>query len=528
MMHNVYDIIFDSNSERLQEAVLEAEKVICAQLIYSEKLQDYVPTQLSIKHFSNQFFAAFYDGISHFRNQREACNVQKIVAFIRSDHRYTGLNRDEIDAYAEIIKSCPSYSFSVSEFDDVISFLTTVYLKRRVEASENNKKSALEQFKTQGNPSTLAIQKWLYTTQAELLSEIESVVHSQQLLQSLDFKNLPAEKTEKNWVVEGLIQKSIVTSLYGHGGVGKSLLMLQLAASIALGGQWLGKYSTQLGKVMAIMCEDDEEELANRMRDIARHLKTSLNVFNDYLKLISRVGERNALIEFQHNGIGKPTPLFYKILNEAKAFRADVIVIDTAADTFPGNENDRSQVSQYVKNCLGRLAIETGSAVILCGHPSKSTESLYAGSTAWNASVRHRMSFKAESGTDVRILKVEKSNYGETGLEIRMMYQDGVFTETDEISGNMINNNQLVLKELGILIDLGNRPTMAPNSPNNAAKLLKHRIQHLNYNNIQDILIKCQALGEAVLIEVRKENRHIGKMIAPKNHPVVTASSAPC
>ena len=60
----------------------------------------------------------------------------------------------------------------------------------------------------------------------------------------------------------------VVTGLYGDGGVGKTLLALQLQASMALGRKWLG-VEVEQGKSLGVYCEDDKDELHRRRDDIA-------------------------------------------------------------------------------------------------------------------------------------------------------------------------------------------------------------------------------------------------------------------
>jgi RecA-family ATPase len=110
-------------------------------------------------------------------------------------------------------------------------------------------------------------------------------------------------------------------------------------------------------------------------------------------------------------------------------------VIESAADVFAGNENDWSQVRQFV-GLLRRLAITSGAAVLLISHPSlsgMSTGTGTSGLTGWNNSVRSRLYFTSpktrngdEPDNDVRELKVMKSNYGPAGETVRLRWQRGV------------------------------------------------------------------------------------------------------
>ncbi len=68
--------------------------------------------------------------------------------------------------------------------------------------------------------------------------------------------------------------------------------------------------------------------------------------FSDFaaMRWTSAVGEDNVLMRFDRDGALSLTDMFYEIEQAATDHRASLIVIDTAVDTFGGNENDRSQV----------------------------------------------------------------------------------------------------------------------------------------------------------------------------------------
>ena len=49
-----------------------------------------------------------------------------------------------------------------------------------------------------------------------------------------------------------------------------------------------------------------------------------------------------------------------------------MLTVDTAADTFGGNEIDRQQVRRYIQGCLTSLSLEFDLALALLAHPSAS------------------------------------------------------------------------------------------------------------------------------------------------------------
>lgn len=161
-----------------------------------------------------------------------------------------------------------------------------------------------------------------------------------------------------------------------------------------------------------------------------------------FLLVDSCAGEDNVLMGFDKSG-GTTTERFNMLLEAALGFEPTLIVLDTAADIFDGNENDRGQVRRFMSEVCTRLAIETGAAVVLCAHPSRTgIAEGDGGSTAWSNSARSRLQFRRDMQADngerkepdreVRILEVKKSNHGPTGDAIRVRWVDGVFVAEEE------------------------------------------------------------------------------------------------
>jgi len=136
---------------------------------------------------------------------------------------------------------------------------------------------------------------------------------------------------------------------------------------------------------------------------------------------------------------GRPqtTAVFNELLAETNEFAPTLVILETAADLFGGNENDRGQVRQFLANCCAKIAMESGAAVLICAHPSvaglKSGEGS-GGSTAWNNTLRSRLWLRRdldnhdeEADTDVRILELKKANLAQRGTMLRLRWVDGVF-----------------------------------------------------------------------------------------------------
>lgn len=172
----------------------------------------------------------------------------------------------------------------------------------------------------------------------------------------------------REWLAHDLIPMGTVTLLSGDGGTGKSLLALQLAAAVASGRPWLGR-PVQEGSAIYMSAEDDKDELHRRLDNIRRETCATWPALGG-LTLLSRAGE-DALLAFEEATSLKPTGLFAEIDKRARDEKPALIVLDTLADVYPANENDRAKVRQFV-GLLRKLAIRHRCAVLLLAHPSLS------------------------------------------------------------------------------------------------------------------------------------------------------------
>ena len=255
---------------------------------------------------------------------------------------------------------------------------------------------------------------------------------------SLHGKDVPP----REWLVRDLIPGKTVTMLSGDGGTGKSMVALQLACAVATEARWLGR-GVAHGRVLFISAEDDEDELHRRLDSIVQAEGGSFEALED-LTLRSLAGE-DALLAMTDPGgrVLTPSALYAEIERFIEQDRPALVVLDTLADLFPGNENDRTQVRQFI-GLLRGLAIRHDCAVVLLAHPSLSgmnSGSGMSGSTGWNNSVRSRLYLERvkqgddEPDPDARVLRTMKANYGPVGGEIALTWRNGVFVADEPETG---------------------------------------------------------------------------------------------
>lgn len=238
---------------------------------------------------------------------------------------------------------------------------------------------------------------------------------------------------ERQWLVSEMIPAGKVTLLSGDGGTGKSLIALQLCVAVVTGRHWLGLQPAS-GCALFVTAEDDKDEVHRRLHHIVAAEGLDLGEVEN-LTILSLAGRDALLATPGPDGLLHPTSLFAGLQTRLVQHPVTLLVLDTLADLFGGNENARSEARQFVQLLVG-LALHCECTVLLLAHPSLSglaSGSGTSGSTAWNNSVRSRLyldkvkSSDAEPDADARVLRVMKSNYGPVDKELSIRWQQGVF-----------------------------------------------------------------------------------------------------
>ena len=298
----------------------------------------------------------------------------------------------------------------------------------------------------------------------------------------------------REWAIDYWLGMRHVTLLSGLGGIGKSLLAQQIGSAIALGVPFIDTIS-RARNVLLWAAEDDEEELTRRQQSIATSMGRSLADFAGKLIVESFDGRDCTLAAVTHGDFGV-TALIEELRQQVNDYRADVAILDNIARLFGGNENDRHQVTRFVAELVGATA-ERGAAVLLLGHPGRSTGSEFSGSSAWENTVRARLWLSdklpdqqrdpdTEPAEGVRYLSRRKSNYSARDLRT-FHYQAGIFvpepSEMASAGGGLTDSirrakaDRVALEAFRKLVAMGQVPTDGSSSSNYLPKaVVEYRI----------------------------------------------------
>jgi RecA-family ATPase len=332
----------------------------------------------------------------------------------------------------------------------------------------------------------------------------------------VDWCGLPAPR--RQWCVDGFIPHANVTMLSGDGGLGKTLIAMQLQVAAALGLPWLGIQLEPI-KSLGLYCEDDDDELHRRMADIAAHYSHELDALGD-VHLASRVGAENLLVHFDKNDVGHTTALYSDLEMEALDRDVRLIVLDSLHDVFAGNEIVRTHARQFIGH-LRRLALRIHGAVLLNAHPSLAglnSGTGTSGSTAWNNAVRSRLYLTKPTEDDdngMRVLKNLKSNYAALGNSIEVKWQDGVFIRNKSDGDPYGQTAQIFLTCLDKITTEGRHVSDKKNAVNYAPRMFARTPQAKGFSiqKLERAMEELFSTNKICVGLVQKQNRHTVEVI---------------
>ncbi|NLP62093.1 AAA family ATPase [Paraburkholderia sacchari] len=220
------------------------------------------------------------------------------------------------------------------------------------------------------------------------------------------------------WLIDGLIEQSSMTMLFGPSASGKSFVALDWAAHIAAGIDWCD-HEVEQGAVFYICAEGVSgfrrrlkawSEINNvslkgvplYIRDVPTHLMDSENV-GELAEQIGTISRQMSI-----------TPKF--------------IVIDTLARNFGGgDENSGRDVGQLVNYLDEYLKINFGVAIMIVHHSGHSASDRARGSSALKAAMDQE--YSVEKKGDRRILKCTKMKDGKDDFEFHFDIENHQFSE---------------------------------------------------------------------------------------------------
>lgn len=159
------------------------------------------------------------------------------------------------------------------------------------------------------------------------------------------------------WIIKGVLPRAELAVVYGESGSGKSFAVLDMVAAVARGIPWRGHKVTK-GRVVYICAEGAG---GFRKRVIAYAARQGISLVDIELFVIPNAP--NLLLKEEALELTKAIV--------AAVGKADIVVIDTLAQTTPGgNENAGEDMGKALSHCKG-IHRGTKALVLLVHHSGK-------------------------------------------------------------------------------------------------------------------------------------------------------------
>lgn len=164
-------------------------------------------------------------------------------------------------------------------------------------------------------------------------------------------------------VIKGILRMGHKAILTGGSKTGKTFLLLELAAALASGGEWLG-FECRKSRVLYVNFEIDEASIAGRLKALSDASEFSVHKLTDEIKFCNLKGKAKELKE-----------LTGQIIVTAKACGSEFIIIDPIYKIMMGDENNATDMGKFC-NEFDRISRETGAAIFYCHHHSKGAQGM--------------------------------------------------------------------------------------------------------------------------------------------------------
>lgn len=264
-----------------------------------------------------------------------------------------------------------------------------------------------------GQPVTLAtVKKWAQEQGLTMASpadfadlvkkpgedEASSEVPRYPIMMAGDVASLPPPE----WLVEDVIPKADLVVLYGPPGSGKSFVALDIAASIARGEEWRGRW-VQRGRVLYIAAEGGG--------GYGKRIKA----------YCSRAGISSSELDL---GVITVAPDFLDGDSVRDLIRAahaagpwTLVVVDTLAQVTPGgNENSAEDMGKAIAHAKTIRQV-LGATVVLVHHSGKDATKGARGWSGLKGAADAEIEIQREEDDPVRQILVRKQKDGEDGAK---------------------------------------------------------------------------------------------------------------
>jgi KaiC/GvpD/RAD55 family RecA-like ATPase len=202
------------------------------------------------------------------------------------------------------------------------------------------------------------------------------------LYSTSELLNLPAP----TWLIDGHLPAGGLVGLYGPPGVGKSFVAIDIAMTVATGLQWLGTHDVERGPVVYVSAEGGA--------GIGKRVLAWLHSKSEDPK---RANVAWLIESIPINADSEQMAiLLNRVVDEARV-QPSLVVIDTLARCFDGNENEQEDMGRFVAGVdILRSELKT---TVLVVHHTRLGGDRERGNTAFRGAADTMIKIEGEEGS---------------------------------------------------------------------------------------------------------------------------------
>lgn len=176
----------------------------------------------------------------------------------------------------------------------------------------------------------------------------------------------------QQWLIDQVMPADAFGVLYGPSGSYKSFIAMDMSASIASSMNWHGHDVDETGHVLYIGAEGAAGlHLRKKAWEIRNH------------KTLTNLGILSSAVTINSDEINQLVGLCQELVEEIEQ-PIRLIVIDTLARSFDGEENSATDMGEFVKAC-DYIREMTGATILVIHHSGKDADKGARGSSALRA-----------------------------------------------------------------------------------------------------------------------------------------------
>ncbi len=249
-----------------------------------------------------------------------------------------------------------------------------------------------------------------------------------------NIKQMRSESIKKDFIVDNLIKSNGIYCLVARPKVGKSLLALQLANSIATGKPFLG-HQTNPSPILYISTEMDSAQLIDRIDKMNLKFNENNFLFIEQNPTQKKLNLIDLQLDFQEF---------------ANVYNGKFVIIDmfSGIDFNSGYDlNNYQDIGQIIIPKFRELCRKYNFSILLIHHLNKNNTSL--GSTAIDGSVDGKITLKLDKNINNKIiLNYESRDYESFDLVLKR--NNNLLFEMSEVESDDLNPNLLLFLNYAI------------------------------------------------------------------------------